>query len=128
MKVPAMQDFTEQYSYLMKEKDRLTREIEQLDEEARPSEERREGSPFGKREEEATEVFELEKRLAVEHQITDTIALIDHALEKYKAGTYGICDNCGQPIEPGRLEALPYANLCLTCKSNQAKDQRGRTR
>jgi RNA polymerase-binding transcription factor DksA len=128
MQVPAMQDFTAQYSYLIKEKDRLTRELEQLDGEARPSEERREGSPFGKREEEATEVFEMEKRLAVEHQITDTIALINHAIEKYEAGTYGICDNCGQPIEQGRLEALPYANLCLTCKSNQAKDQRGRTR
>jgi DnaK suppressor protein len=128
MQVPAMQDFTEQYNYLVKEKDRLTREIEQLDGEARPSEERREGSPFGKREEEATEVFEMEKRLAVEHQITDTIALIDHALEKYEAGTYGVCDDCGQPIEQGRLEALPYANLCLTCKSKQAKDQRGRTR
>ena len=128
MQVPAMQDFTEQYNYLVKEKDRLTREIEQLDGEARPSEERREGSPFGKREEEATEVFEMEKRLAVEHQITDTIALIDHALEKYEAGTYGVCDDCGQPIEQGRLEALPYANLCLTCKSKQTKDQRGRTR
>jgi RNA polymerase-binding transcription factor DksA len=128
MQVPAMQDFTEQYSYLTKEKDRLTRELEQLDGEARPSEERREGGPFGKREEEATEVFEMEKRLAVEHQITDTLALIDHALEKYEAGTYGVCDDCGQPIEQGRLEALPYANLCLTCKSKQAKDQRGRTR
>ena len=123
-----MQDFTEQYGYLMQEKDRLTRELEQLNGTMRPSAERREGSPFDKREEEATEVFEMEKRLAVEHQITDTLALIDHALEKYKAGTYGICDNCGQPIEPGRLEALPYANLCLTCKSSQVKDQRGRTR
>jgi DnaK suppressor protein len=128
MQVPTMQDFTEQYSYLMKEKDRLTRELEQLDETMRPPEERREGSPFGKREEEATEVFELEKRLAVEHQIADTLELINHALEKYEAGTYGICDNCGQPIEQGRLEALPYANLCLTCKSSQAKDQRGRKR
>jgi RNA polymerase-binding transcription factor DksA len=123
-----MQDFTEQYSYLKNEKDRLTRELEQLDSEARSSEDRREGSPFGKREEEATEVFELEKRLAVEHQITDTLELIDHALEKYEAGTYGVCDNCGQPIEQGRLEALPYANLCLTCKSNQSKDHRGRIR
>ena len=123
-----MQDFTEQYNYLIKEKERLNRELEQLHGEARPSEDRREGSPFGKREEEATEVFELEKRLAVEHQISDTLTLIDHALEKYKAGTYGICDNCGQSIEQGRLEALPYASLCLNCKSSMAKDQRGRTR
>ncbi|MEJ2739746.1 MAG: TraR/DksA C4-type zinc finger protein [Dehalococcoidia bacterium] len=123
-----MQDFTEQYSYLIKEKERLTHELEQLDGEARSSEERREGSPFGKREEEATEVFELEKRLAVEHQITDTLTLIDHAIEKYEAGTYGICDSCGQPIEQGRLEALPHASLCLKCKSNLEKDHRGRTR
>lgn len=123
-----MKDFTEQYDYLKKEKERLTRELDQLDSTQRTSDDRREGSPFGKREEEATEVFELEKRLAVEHQIEDTLALIDRALEKFEAGTYGICDNCSQPIEPGRLEALPYANLCLTCKANQAKDQRGRTR
>jgi DnaK suppressor protein len=120
-----MQDFSEQYSYLKKEKERLTQELDQMNSELRSSEERREGSPFGKREEEATEVFELEKRLAMEHQINDMLSSINHALTKYEEGTYGTCDNCNQPIERGRLEALPYANLCLACKASLTKKNRG---
>lgn len=120
-----MQDFKEQYNFLIKEKERLTRELDQIESETPTSEERREGSPFGKREEEATEVIELEKRLAMEHQINGMLASIDHALEKFDNGTYGTCDRCGKPIEQGRLEALPYANLCLECKANLKKKNRG---
>jgi len=43
-------------------------------------------------------------------------------LQKYEAGTYGLCDSCGQAIEQARLEALPQANLCLICKAGQAKN------
>ncbi|MBI2852819.1 MAG: TraR/DksA C4-type zinc finger protein [Chloroflexi bacterium] len=82
---------------------------------------RREGSPFGKREEEATESFELEKRLALEKQVRANLAEIEHALQKFEKGTYGSCDVCGQPIDPGRLEVLPQANLCLSCKAKQAR-------
>jgi DnaK suppressor protein len=120
-----MQDFKEQYNFLIKEKERLIRELDQINSEVPTSDERREGSPFGKREEEATEVMELEKRLAMEHQVNSMIASIDHALDKFDNGTYGTCDNCGQSIELGRLEALPYANLCLACKANLAKKNRG---
>ncbi|GAI12055.1 unnamed protein product, partial [marine sediment metagenome] len=87
--------------------------------------ERREGSPFGKRDEEASEAFELEKGLALEKKLRNTLAEIDYALEKYKAGTYGLCDSCGQTIEQDRLEALPQANLCLGCKTGQTKDAKG---
>jgi DnaK suppressor protein len=120
-----MQDFKEQYNLLIKEKERLTRELDQINSEAPTSEEKREGSPYGKREEEATGVIELEKRLAMERQINDILAQINHALEKIDNGTYGTCDNCGQAIKSGRLEALPYANLCLACKANLAKKNRG---
>jgi RNA polymerase-binding transcription factor DksA len=67
-------------------------------------------------------VFELEKNLALEKQLSANLAMVDHALEKYKAGTYGVCDKCSNQIEPARLEALPYANLCLSCKAKQKKD------
>ena len=82
---------------------------------------RREGSPFGKREEEATESLELEKRLALEKQIREHLAGVEHALRKFEEGTYGLCDNCGQPIDPARLEALPQASLCMDCKAKNAK-------
>ena len=42
---------------------------------------------------------------------------IDKALVKIDAGTYGICERCGQPIPKERLRALPYAALCVACKS-----------
>ena len=109
-------------SRLEQEHKRLTEELEQLKASVRrPADERREGSPFGKREEEATESFELEKRLALEKRIKDQLVDIEHALHKFDEGTYGSCDECGQPIDPARLEALPQASLCLSCKAKNAK-------
>lgn len=109
-------------SNLTSEKKRLLQELEQLNAAGRPSEERREGSPFGKREEEATESLELERRLAMEKSIKEQLADIDNALSKFAAGTYGLCESCGKPIEPGRMEALPQARLCLNCKALQSKN------
>ncbi|MGM1018283.1 MAG: TraR/DksA family transcriptional regulator [Actinomycetota bacterium] len=40
---------------------------------------------------------------------------VDDALLRSDAGTYGICTNCGQPIPPARLEARPFAELCVPC-------------
>jgi DnaK suppressor protein len=105
---------------------RLADELAQLQTSASTSEERREGSPFGKREEEATETLELEKRLALENRVRQEMATVEHALEKFDKGTYGLCDNCGQPIDPERLEALPQANLCMNCKALLAKNGKGK--
>ena len=104
-------------SLLESELKHLRLDLEQLETSGQPAEERREGSPFGKREEEATESFELEKRLALEKQIKANLSEIEDALSKFKKGTYGLCDICGQPINPERLEALPQAKLCMSCKA-----------
>jgi DnaK suppressor protein len=111
---------------LESERKRLTEEMEQLKTSMRPADERREGSPFGKREEEATESYELERRLTLEKSIREQLAAVEHALQKFEDGTYGLCDNCGKPIPPERLEALPQATLCLDCKARQAKDAKGK--
>ncbi len=108
-------------SRLEHERKRLLDVLEQTKASATPAEERREGSPFGKREEEASQSFELEKRLALEKQVKDNLADVERALEKFDKGTYGRCDVCGQPIDPARLEALPYATLCLNCKAKNSK-------
>ena len=113
-------------SHLESEKRRLSEELEQLKARRHPVEERREGSPFGKREEEATESFELEKSLALEKRILSQLAEVEHALHKFEDNTYGLCDVCGQPILPARLEALPQAYLCLECKTRQAKNAKGK--
>ena len=109
-------------SQLESELERLNHELEQLKAAIRPADERREGSPFGKREEEATEAMELETRLEMERRLRDQITGVERALAKFEQGTYGLCDNCGEPIDPARLEALPQASLCLNCKANQAKN------
>lgn len=111
---------------LESEQKRLTEELKQLRSSVRPADERREGSPFGKREEEATESFELERRLTLEKRLIDQLAGVEHALQKFEDGTYGLCDNCGKPIDPARLEALPQASLCLDCKARQAKEAKGK--
>ena len=111
---------------LENERAHLLQELEQLQAGASTSDERREGSPFGKREEEATETLELEKRLAMERRIKEQMAGVEHALSKFENNTYGFCDVCGQAIDPDRLEALPQASLCLNCKTQQAKDAKGK--
>ena len=113
-------------SRLGSEQKRLIEELEHLQAGIRPAGERREGSPFGKREEEATETLELEKRIVLEKRIRDQLAEVECALDKFEKGTYGLCDNCGQPTDPARLDALPQANLCLSCKAKQAKNAKGK--
>ena len=119
-------DFNILRSRLESERKRLLEELEQLKATVRPADERLEGSPFGKREEEATETLELEKRLALEKRMRDQLAEVEHALRKFEKRTYGLCDSCGQPIDPARLEALPQAKLCMSCKSQQTKDAKGK--
>lgn len=120
-----MAEFTELYERLKKEKAELLEKLEQSRTLGQPSLERKEGSPFGKREEEADEASELEKRLALEERLRESLNEVEHALQKYEAGTYGLCDSCGQTIEKDRLEAIPQASLCLSCKTQQAKEIKG---
>ena len=72
--------FTELYDRLKEEQKHLKNELQQLKVEEKSADEQREGSPFGKREEGATEAFELEKRLALERRLSDALAEVEHAL------------------------------------------------
>ncbi|MGH9154604.1 MAG: TraR/DksA family transcriptional regulator [Acidimicrobiales bacterium] len=58
-----------------------------------------------------------ERDLALSAQARAAVDEIDRALVKIDAGTYGICEGCGQPILRARLKALPHARLCVACKS-----------
>jgi DnaK suppressor protein len=46
---------------------------------------------------------------------------IDHALEKIKEGTFGVCEQCGEPISIKRLEARLETTLCIRCKEDQER-------
>jgi RNA polymerase-binding protein DksA len=69
-----------------------------------------------------TATFEREKELSIEQNVRDLIAKIERALKRLEAGTFGICEICGKPIEKARLKALPYADLCI--KDAQAQSRR----
>jgi DnaK suppressor protein len=102
-------------AHLEAEKKRIAEELA-LSKGSQSMDDRREGSPFGKREEEATESMELEKRLTLENRLQLMLTEVDKALQKLDNGTYGICDMCNTPIDPARMEALPQAILCMNCR------------
>jgi RNA polymerase-binding transcription factor len=56
---------------------------------------------------------------ALANSLKESLAEVEHALGKLEAGTYGLCENCGQPIAPARLEAKPAARLCINCASSR---------
>ena len=115
-------DFSQLHCRLESERDHLVEEVERLRANMPRSDETRKAHPSGEEAEAANETFELEKRTAMEKRIRDQLAEVEHALDKFERGTYGLCDNCGQRIDPARLEALPQAYLCLDCKTRQSKN------
>ena len=67
----------------------------------------------------ASEVYEQAKNLALREHLERMLNQVEAALARLDAGTYGICEDCGEPIDPARLEALPYATLCLECQQRR---------
>jgi DnaK suppressor protein len=61
--------------------------------------------------------IERERDLALSAQARAAVEEIDRALSKIESGSYGVCELCGEPIKRARLKALPYASLCIACKS-----------
>ena len=49
--------------------------------------------------------------------LRETLAEVEQALAKLTGGTYGMCEDCGRPIDPLRLEAKPAARYCINCAS-----------
>jgi len=110
-------EFTRIREYLESERNRLREELqlktsEQIDEK---------GNAFGKRGEASLGSSEFEKGLALAQRTREQLAEVERALEKLDGGTYGVCDSCGKPIPPDRMEAIPQTNLCLDCKAKQER-------
>jgi RNA polymerase-binding protein DksA len=70
----------------------------------------------------ATATYMRELDFTIEDNIEHLIAEIDAALERIDEGTYGTCVRCGNTIAEERLEAMPYATMCIECKR---LDERG---
>ncbi len=65
--------------------------------------------------------FEREQELSLVANAIEMRDQIDRAVKRMTAGTYGLCENCGQPIGKLRLQAFPRATLCLSCKEQQER-------
>jgi DnaK suppressor protein len=102
---------------LEQERRRLIEELEQAKVNGNSDKEQYKAGSFYEREEAADVTTDLQRRIALETQKRNSLAGVEHALQKMDAGTYGICDNCGQPIDPARMEALPHAAYCMTCST-----------
>lgn len=67
----------------------------------------------------ATEVFEQAKSLALRRNLERVLDQVEDALRRFEEGTYGLCEGCGAQIDPARMRALPYASLCLGCQQHR---------
>ncbi|PWV54560.1 MULTISPECIES: TraR/DksA family transcriptional regulator [Nocardiopsis] len=65
--------------------------------------------------------FQREHDLALAYNTRDLLAKSERAIERMDAGTYGVCESCGQAIGKARLQAFPRATLCVNCKQREER-------
>ncbi len=68
-----------------------------------------------------TDNFEREFTLSLMESEEDTLGRIEASLERIEDGTYGDCGECGAKIPKARLNAIPYATLCVKCASQSER-------
>jgi len=70
----------------------------------------------------ASETLEQVVGVSLQRNETSLLWQVEHALNKFSQGVYGLCEACGAPIDRARLKVLPYVVYCLDC---QARAERG---
>ncbi|MFX4271309.1 TraR/DksA family transcriptional regulator [Propionibacteriaceae bacterium Y1685] len=68
-----------------------------------------------------TSNFERDQELTLAAHAQEALSQCRLALAKIELGTYGQCDQCGEPIGKGRLQVYPRATLCMTCKQREER-------
>ncbi len=101
---------------LEQERERLLEELGRLSELPRVR-----TSPGNHPADNATEVSERALNSALREIHVRHLALIEGALRRLAQGTYGICEKCGEIIDPRRLEVQPAARLCVVCQQRLEK-------
>jgi RNA polymerase-binding protein DksA len=69
----------------------------------------------------ATITLDREIDYTLEENEERVLKAIDAALERIEKGTFGVCQTCGRPINPERLEAVPYTTQCIDCKRREER-------
>jgi RNA polymerase-binding protein DksA len=73
----------------------------------------------------AADTYERELSMNIASSEQEVLYQIDEALKRLDDGSFGICQQCNQPIAMSRLKAVPYASLCIACqRSKEQKPKR----
>ncbi len=67
----------------------------------------------------ATGNNEVHIQLKLKQTDAKILQAIEEALSRMEQGTFGICRDCGEPIAPERLNAIPWTRVCIECKEKQ---------
>lgn len=65
----------------------------------------------------AQETLERTQSMAIGENLREMLDNVNNALKKIEDGTYGLCDLCGKEILKGRLDIMPSATMCTTCRA-----------
>ena len=65
--------------------------------------------------------FERDQEMTIVNNAREMLLQSQHALERIADGSYGVCENCGEPIGKMRLMAFPRATLCMSCKQREER-------
>ena len=109
---------------LLEERERVTAAIQNLhdDHPGSMSEETGEDSVYDNHlADTATETYDRELDYTLEENSEHVLGEIDAALRRIEDGTYGTCTHCGKAIPQERLEARPYATLCIDCQRDRER-------
>ena len=68
-----------------------------------------------------SKTFEREHEMSIAANSRDLLLQVERALARLDEGTYGRCENCGNPIPKARLQAFPRATLCVSCKQREER-------
>jgi DnaK suppressor protein len=104
---------------LTEERDRLETEVDTLDREGYEalSEASGENNYRDHMADQGSATFSRELDMTLEGNVREALGAVRNSLLRIDEGTYGICERCGSQIGVDRLEAMPTATLCITCKS-----------
>jgi DnaK suppressor protein len=111
---------------LIEERDRLQQELRLIDQDLirLGQSQADEGKSVGNHmADEGGSIQETDNDLAVRGNVEQVLEAIERALKKFDDGTYGICEDTGEPIPEARLEALPYARY--TVKAQEKREAMG---
>ena len=104
---------------LLEEQQRLREEVARLENEARES--------IGAEVQDPIDVVTSDEvkagAFAISTRRNQTLKEVDNALLRLDEGDYGTCIDCGRPIEPARLEAVPWALYCLADQEKHDREQ-----